>query len=83
MKKKIVALIAAAGLAIGLTGCGNRQIIDTTYTFEKAVIAMPDGSVIEGEIQSWKDYEDGDTIQVKIGDVTYLTHISNVVLMTD
>lgn len=44
---------------------------------------MPDGSIIRGEVESWRDYEDGDTIQVKIDGVSYLTHISNVVLMTD
>lgn len=44
---------------------------------------MPDGTVVDGTAQSWKDFDDGDTIQIKIDDVTYLTHISNVVLMTD
>lgn len=83
MKKKVFALIAATGLAIGLTGCGNHQFIDTTYTFNEAIIAMPDGSIVRGEVESWRDYEDGDTIQVKIDSVSYLTHISNVVLMTD
>ena len=78
MKKKIVALVAAAGLAFCLTGCGNRQILDTNFYFNRAIISMPDGTV-----QSWKDFDDGDTIQIKIDDVTYLTHISNVVLMTD
>lgn len=83
MKKKIVALVAAAGLVFGLTGCGNRQILDTNFSFNRAMISMPDGTVIDGIVQSWKDFDDGDTIQVKIDDVTYLTHISNVVLMTD
>ena len=83
MKKKIVVLIAAGVLTIGLTGCGNQQLLDTTYTFDKAMIAMPNGTVIEGEVQSWKDWENSDTVQVKIGDVTYWTHSSNVVLMTD
>ena len=83
MKKKIVALVAAAGLAFCLTGCGNRQILDTNFYFNRAIISMPDGTVVDGTIQSWKDFDDGDTIQIKIDDVTYLTHISNVVLMTD
>ena len=83
MKKKIMALIAAGVLAIGLTGCGNQQLLDITYTFDKAIIAMPNGAVIEGKVQSWKDRENSDTVQVKIGDITYWTHSSNVVLMTD
>lgn len=83
MKKKIVALVAATSLAFCLTGCGNRQILDTNFSFNRAIISMPDGTVVDGTVQSWKDFDDGDTIQVKIDDVTYLTHISNVVLMTN
>ena len=45
------------------------------------MIAMPDGSVGEGEVESWRDYDDGDQLQVTINGVTYLTHASNVVLM--
>ena len=40
-----------------------------------------DGSVVEGEVESWRDYDDGDQLQVTINGVTYLTHASNVVLM--
>ena len=83
MKKRVVAFAAAIGLTFCLAGCGNRQIVDTNYTFNRAVIAIPNGTIIEGEVQSWKDFDDGDTIQIKIDGVTYLTHISNVVLMTD
>ena len=83
MKTKIVTLIAAGVLTIGLTGRGNRQLIDTTYTFSKVMIAMPNGTVVEGKVQSWKDWENSDTVQVKIGDITYWTHASNVVLMTN
>lgn len=83
MKKRVIAFVAAIGLTLCLTGCGNRQIFDTTYTFNRAIIAIPDGTIVEGEIQSWRDFDDGDTIQIKINNVIYLTHISNVVLMTD
>ena len=65
------------------SGCGNRQVFDSTFTFNKAVINMPDGDVIKGNIQSWRDFEDGDMIQVKIDGRTYLTHSSNVVLIAD
>lgn len=70
-------------LAILMTGCGNRQLVDTTYTFNRAIVSLPDGSVIEGEVDSWKDFEDGDQIQVKIDGTTYLVHASNVVLIKD
>lgn len=70
-------LVTAA--AILLSGCGNRQLIDTTYTFDYGIIKLPDGEIVEGPVQSWKDYE-GDQIQVCIDDVTYLVHASNAVL---
>lgn len=80
--KKIIALVAAVILVLSLVGCGNRQLIDTTYTFDRAIINLPNGDVVEGEVKSWKDY-DGDQIQVKIDDTTYLTHVSNVVLISE
>ena len=87
MEKRIkwVGFVIAATLLIAgtLSGCGNRQIFDTTYTFDKAVLNMPDGSIISGKVSSWKDYEDGDQIQVVIDGVTYLVHSSNIVLMNE
>ena len=80
MKKAIIALLLLAILLL-CAACGNRAIFDTTYTFNRAIIAMPDGSVVEGEVESWRDYDDGDQLQVTINGVTYLTHASNVVLM--
>ena len=77
--KKFIAIIAGTLALLLLTGC-NRQVIDLTYRYDRAVIAMPDGSVVQGTVESWKDY-DGDQLQVKIDGVTYLTHAENVVLM--
>ncbi len=34
-------------------------------------------------VSSWKDYEDGDQIQVVIDGTTYLVHSSNIVLMNE
>ena len=82
MKKTLITLLLIAALLL-LAACGNRDLFDTTYTFNRAMIAMPDGSVLTGEVESWRDYEDGDQLQVTIDGVTYLTHASNVVLMAD
>ena len=41
-----------------LTGC-NKQIIDLNYKFDRAIISLPNGEVIDGAVQSWKDFEDG------------------------
>ena len=65
-----------------LTGC-NKQIIDTTWSYERAILCLPNGEVIEGKISSWKDYEDGDQIQVKIDGKQYLVHSKNVVLISE
>lgn len=80
MKKILVAALTLV-FTMMLTGC-NYDVIDTTYRYERAVIELPDGEIIDGKVQSWRDYEDGDQIQVKIDGVTYLVHSSDVVLVT-
>lgn len=80
--KKIIAVVVMLILVILFaTGC-NRQIIDLTYSFNRAIIKLPNGQVIDGEISSWRDF-DGDQIQLKINGSTYLTHISNVVMIAE
>ena len=83
MKKILATLMITLLMVITLSGCGNKQIIDTTYTFDKAIISLPNGDVVEGKVDGWTDYEDGDQIQVKINGVTYLVHSSNVVLIKE
>ena len=82
MKKLLVTIIVATLLVATLVGC-NKQIFDFTYEFDKAIISLPNGKVVEGKIDSWTDYEDGDQIQVKINGVTYLVHSSDVVLIKE
>lgn len=76
----IFAFIMLIIILIAMSGC-NRQVIDLTYKYDRAVICLPSGKVIEGTVDSWRDYEDGDQIQVKIDGVTYLVHSSNIVLI--
>ena len=80
--KKILALLVLLFITAMLFSC-NMELIDTTYTFNKAIIYLPNGEVIEGKVDSWSDFEDGDQIQVKIGGVTYLVHSSNIVLIKE
>ena len=75
-------LIALLIIPLMLSGC-NKQMVDITYSFERAIVYLPNGDVVEGEVQSWRDYEDGDQIQVKIDGKTYLVHSSNVVLISE
>lgn len=84
--KKIIALVLI--LVVGccvMTGCSisNRSWGDFVNSFEYGQVKLMDGTVVEGKVQSWLDFEDGDMIQVRINDDTYLTHISNVVLISE
>ncbi len=78
----LILILAIAGACFFLTSC-NRQVIDLTYKFDWAIIALPNGDTVEGPVEGWKDYEDGDQLQVKINGVTYLTHAGNVVLCSE
>ncbi len=69
-------------MVLALSSCGNKQFLDTTYTFNRAIVSLPDGSVVEGKVSSWNDY-DGDQLQVVIDGTTYLLHASNVVLISE
>lgn len=81
--KKILATILSLGMVFSLAGCGNRQMIDLTYSYKYAIISLPNGEIVEGKVDSWRDYEDGDQIQVTVDGVTYLVHAANAVLMTE
>ena len=65
-----------------LTGC-NQQVVDLTYKYNKAIISLPNGTCIEGEVQSWRDYENSDQIQIKIDGTTYLVHSVNCCLIAE
>lgn len=82
MKKKLALIVSAIALAMSLSGC-NKQVVDLTYSYDRAIISLPNGEIIDGKVQSWTDYEDGDQIQVKIDGVTYLVHASQVVLISE
>ena len=83
MKKKLI-IAAVVLLVIAVIGGviyfelthGNRRLVDTSYRFDRAILALPNGEIVEGKVNS-------DTVQVTIGGKTYLTHYSNVVLIND
>lgn len=80
--KKMFCLILAAILMFALSGCMyNKTILDTTYGFDYAIIALPNGEIVEGKVQSWTDFKDGDQLQIKIDGKTYLAHASNATLI--
>ena len=77
----ILVVITILATVLVMSGC-NKQMVDLTYSYEYAVIGLPNGEVVEGKVSSWTDFEDGDQIQVKIDGKTYLVHSSNVVLIS-
>ena len=82
MGKKLLCLLVVALVilsALSLTGC-NRQIVDLHYNFTYAMVSMPDGTIVSGKVDSWRDYSDSDAIQVTIDGKTYYTFLGNVVL---
>lgn len=84
MKKKFLAIVLGIGLVLGMCSCGNQDMFDTTYTFDKAIIKLPNGEIIEGEVENWTDMSSYPTqMQIKIDGVTYLTDVSNVVLIAE
>ena len=83
MKKKILAVMLTSLMILGLPGCGNKDMFDTVYTFDRAIIELPNGEVVEGRIDRWTDYEDGDQIQITIDGTIYLVHSSKCVLIND
>lgn len=80
MKKKILIAILTLGIVFSMSAC-NRQMIDLTYNYKYAIISLPNGEIVEGEVESWKDFDDGDQLQITINGVTYLTHSTDVILM--
>lgn len=84
MKKKILTILLGTTMILGLTACGNKDMFDTNYTFDRAIIALPNGEVVEVEIDKWTDYEDSDQLQIIAKDGTvYLTSTLNCTLIND
>lgn len=83
MKKRIIIAIAAlCGCAIMLTGC-NYDLIDTNYSYDKAVITLNDKTIVV-DVDKWTDYE-GEQLQIitKDGTVILTSSYNCILLKTD
>lgn len=67
--KKIKGIIAAICGCVMLTGC-NYDMVDTNYTWDKAIITQGNKTLIV-EVEQWKDYE-GEQIQIITKDGTII-----------
>ena len=84
-RKALLATILIVFMLVVLamcTGC-NKQIFDTTWSFERAIIFLPDGEKLEGAVTSWNDFDGSDMLQLEIDGKMYLTHSSNIVLISE
>ena len=70
-------------VAMVLVACGNKDWVDTVFTYDKAIIELPDGSIVEGKVDSWADYADADQLQIEIDGTVYLVHASKVTLIQE
>lgn len=86
MKKIIVVglvVVLVLGVVAGAYAWGNKSWFDTTYSFERAIIRLPNDRIVDGKLESWLDFENSDQIQIKIDGAVYLTHITNVCMISE
>lgn len=80
MRKRLLVVILCVGL---LTGCTNKTLVDTTFTYDRAIIKLANDEVIEVEVKKWADY-DGEQLQIIAKDGTvYLTNLYRCDLIND
>lgn len=60
--KKIVLSLLVVILLLVVTGCGNMDMWDTNYTYDRAICDIG-GEYQEIEIRQWRDY-DGEQLQI-------------------
>ena len=81
---KIIMAFAVMLTAMTVFTSCNQGIVDLHLKFERAIIKLPNGDVLDVKIRKWYDYQNSDQIQVvtKDGEV-YLVHSANIALIHD
>ena len=78
-----LAIVLTLSVVLMFASC-NKQIFDTTYAFDYALVQFPDGTCEKIEIKTWTDYEDGEQIQIVATDgTTYLVNSVNCILVSE
>ena len=81
--KRIIVLLMVVLTVVVMSACGNKDLWDTEYTFNKAIVKFPDGTSKTLEIKCWSDY-DGEQIQITTKDGTlYVFNSVNCVLVKE
>ena len=82
--KKVLVILLILVVFVTFVACSNKDIVDTVFAYDYAIISLPDGTSKTVEIKQWRDYEDGDQIQIKATDGTvYLLHFEDCVLVKE
>ena len=83
MIKRIVLTILTIVLVFSLCACGNRDMSDIVRTFDRVIVKLADGSIVEGKCQDWRRYSNNGMVQVKVNDKIYLIHSVNCTLIAE
>ena len=80
MKKVIALLLAVIAVlsALLLSGC-NKQMVDLTYSYEYAIIGLPNGEVVEGKVKEAADRYGLDILRCSSEKVLYVPKDSELV----
>lgn len=83
--RKVIAAILVLMVALVLIGCNysGYNFYDNDYHFNRAMISMPDGTILNVQIAKWSDAE-GEQLTITAKDGTrYLVSSYNCVLIED
>ena len=83
--RKVIAAILVLLVALVLVGCNysGYDFKDTNYHFNRAMISMPDGTILNVQVAKWSDAE-GEQLTITAKDGTrYLVSSYNCVLIED
>ena len=68
--KKVITILITILLALSLAACSfsGYDFVDTNYHFDRAIIEMPGGEIVEVDITQWTDSEAGEQLTITFTD---------------
>lgn len=84
MKNRIICFAVSLMMIVGCLGLciyGSYKVFDKAFTYSWAQIKLPDGTIVQGKVDNWTDYE-GDKLQITINGTTYMVHAANAIMKT-
>ena len=81
MKNLISILLILALILMTLVACGASYCSDETTTI-KAIIELPDGTIIKGTVDSYTRWSESNT-EIVINGITYCVHPVNVAFIEE